>query len=193
MKNIKINITKIIVFVFISITILSCQKEDLNKLDTIMSVRHKGADITAYIHGNGSEKVFLIILHGGPGGDGLTYREGVIKNEIEQECAVVYLDQRGSGMSQGHYSSDEINVDIMAEDVVAVTKALQQKYGAESRFFLLGHSWGGTLGSAVLIEGDNQNLFKGWIEVDGALEWIWKDTDPSKTWKSIYIPIYIYI
>lgn len=168
MKNIRIYISKLFVLVFMMITITSCQKEDLNKLETIIYVRHKGADIPAYIHGNASEKVFLIILHGGPGGDGLTYRSGVIKNEIEEECAVVYLDQRGSGMSQGKYSSDEINVDIMAEDIVAVTKVLQQKYGVESRFFLLGHSWGGTLGTAVLLEGNNQNIFKGWIEVDGA-------------------------
>ncbi len=168
MNNYNIKIIKLIVLILISITISSCQKEDLNNLDTTIVVRHKGADIPAYIHGNGAEKVFLIILHGGPGGDGLTYRTGCIKNEIEKEFAVVYLDQRGSGMAQGNYSSDEINIDIMAEDVVAVTKVLQQKYGKESRFFLLGHSWGGTLGSALLIKGNNQNIFKGWIEVDGA-------------------------
>lgn len=165
-KIIYINV-KTLTLCFSILFFLSCAKEDLGDLNNILYVRHKGADMPAYIHGNASEKVFLIILHGGPGGSGLEYRSGSIKNEIEKSCAVVYFDQRGSGMSQGRYSEDGINIDIMAEDVVALVKVIQRKYGADSRFFLMGHSWGGTLGTATLLHGTNQNLFKGWIEVDG--------------------------
>lgn len=167
MKNIKMNFIKFFVLTFIALTIFSCQKEDLNDLDKVIYVRHQGADMPAYIHGDASEKVFLIVLHGGPGGSGLSYRAGTFKSQIEKECAVVYFDQRGSGMAQGRYSEEGINVDIMVEDVVALTKVIQKKYGADSRFFLLGHSWGGTLGTATLLKGNQQDIFKGWIEVDG--------------------------
>lgn len=146
--------------------ILSCSQEDDGDLSDTLYVRHKGADMPAHIYGNASDKVFLIILHGGPGGDGLSYRSGTIKSEIEKECAVVYFDQRGSGMSQGRYSEDGISVEIMTEDVLALVKVIQHKYGDDSRFFLMGHSWGGTLGTAVLLE--NQDVFKGWIEIGGA-------------------------
>lgn len=145
----------------------SCSKNDnINNLNDTLFVRHKDADMPAYIHGNASDKIFLIILHGGPGGIGLSYRSNTIKSKIEKECAVVYFDQRGSGMAQGSYSKNGINIDIMAEDVLALAKVIKHKYGNESRLFLMGHSWGGTLGPAALLK--DQSDFLGWIDVDGA-------------------------
>lgn len=157
-----------IVFLFIGIIgLLSCKKtnKDLNNLNETIIVRHKKADMPAYIHGNASEKVFLIILHGGPGGNGLQYRINTIKSEIEKNNAIVYFDQRGSGNSQGTYANDEVDINVMAEDVLALVDVLKMKYGNDSRFFLLGHSWGGTLGPATLLK--DQSNFKGWIDVDG--------------------------
>ncbi|GAA3607891.1 alpha/beta hydrolase [Flavivirga amylovorans] len=159
--------SKLLFLIVILWTVFSCSKNDnLNNLDETIFVRHKDADMPAYIHGNASEKVFLIILHGGPGGTGLTYRANTIKSDIEKECAVVYFDQRGSGMSQGSYSENGISVDIMAEDVLALVKVIKHKYGDDSRFFLMGHSWGGTLGTSALLK--DQSDFSGWIEVGGA-------------------------
>jgi len=157
---------KIFLVLLVAIQVISCSdSENISNLEDTLIVRHKGADMPAYIYGNGSEKVFLIILHGGPGGYGLSYRYGTIKSEIEKTCAVVYFDQRGSGMSQGTYSKDGINVDIMAEDVLALVKVIQHKYGDDAKFFLMGHSWGGTLGPATLLK--DQHAFKGWIDIDG--------------------------
>lgn len=167
MKKIIQNYSKIILLIVALSTVFSCSNDiDLNNLDDLIFVRHKDADMPAYIHGNGSEKIFLIILHGGPGGIGLSYRTNTIKSDIEKECAVVYFDQRGSGMSQGSYSESGINIDIMAEDILALVKVIKHKYGSDSRFFLMGHSWGGALGPATLLK--NQSDFLGWIDVDGA-------------------------
>lgn len=166
MKNLIYNTIKSIALILTLISIVSCSKEDnLNNLDDTIFVRHKNADMPAYIHGNASEKVFLIILHGGPGGIGLSYRNLTIKDRIEKECAVVYFDQRGSGMSQGNYSKDGITIDIMAEDILALAKVIKHKYGDDSKLFLMGHSWGGTLGPATLLK--DQSDFLGWINVDG--------------------------
>ncbi len=166
MQKIITNHLKIVVLTLTLLSLFSCSKEDIGDLSDTLFVRHKGADMPAYIYGNGADKIFLIILHGGPGGVGLNYRGGTIKSEIEKTCAVVYFDQRGSGMSQGSYSENGISVDIMAEDVLALVKVIKHKYGSDSRFFLMGHSWGGTLGTATLLK--DQDTFKGWIEVDGA-------------------------
>lgn len=168
MQKAMFNKLKIVILILSILSVYSCSEEDidLGDLDDTIMVRHKNADMPAYIHGNGSEKVFLIILHGGPGGTGLVYRSATIRSEVEKQYAVVYFDQRGSGISQGSYSKDEINIDIMAEDVLALVKVIKQKYGSDSRFFLMGHSWGGTLGTATLLK--DQNEFLGWIEVDGA-------------------------
>ncbi|WP_074406142.1 MULTISPECIES: alpha/beta fold hydrolase [Aquimarina] len=155
--------------VFIAITIClvtACSNDDnLNNLDETIFVRHKNADMPAYIKGNGSEKVFLITLHGGPGDIGLSF-SGEAFNQIENQYGVVYFDQRGSGNSQGHYSEKDVSLDLMAEDVLALIKVMKRKFGSDSRFFLIGHSWGGTLGTAALLK--DQSDFKGWIGLDGA-------------------------
>lgn len=158
---------KKVVILLVFFSIFSCSKEDvnINDLNATIMVRHKKADMPAYIHGNASEKIFLIMLHGGPGGTGLQYRVNTIKSEIEKNNAVVYFDQRGAGNSQGSFSEADVSVDIMAEDVLALVEVLKAKYGNDSRFFLMGHSWGGTLGPATLLK--NQDVFLGWIDVDG--------------------------
>lgn len=152
----------------LSLFMFSCSKEEVNlsDLNETIYVRHKNADMPAYIHGNGTNKVFLIILHGGPGGSGLSYRMNTIRTEIEQNNAVVYFDQRSSGNAQGNFSEAEVSLDIMAEDVLALAKMIKAKFGDDSKLFLLGHSWGGALGPAALLK--NQEDFAGWIEVAGA-------------------------
>ncbi|MFK7971138.1 MAG: alpha/beta fold hydrolase [Bacteroidia bacterium] len=168
MQNIFSNKLTIIAIALLALIISSCSKEEinLNELDETIYVRHKNADMPAYIHGNASEKVFLIILHGGPGGTGLSYRVNAIRNEVEKNNAVVYFDQRGSGNAQGQYSEEDISIDLMAEDVLALAKVIRTKFGDDSKLFLMGHSWGGTLGPAVLLK--NQDEFLGWIDLDGA-------------------------
>ena len=159
---------KKIFLLLLTISLFSCSKEklNLNELNETIFVRHKGADMPAYIHGNGSEKVFLIILHGGPGGNGLVYKTSSIGSQVEKNNVVVYFDQRGSGNSQGNYSKEDLNVNTMAEDVIALAKVIKAKYGQDSKLFLMGHSWGGTLGPATLLK--NQSLFSGWIDVAGS-------------------------
>ena len=151
---------------------VSCSKEseDLTALRETIFVRHKNADMPARIFGNASEKVFLIILHGGPGGSGLEYRVNTIRTEVEKNNAVVYFDQRGSGSSQGSYSEKDVSIDLMAEDVLALAKVIKAKYGQDSKLFLMGHSWGGALGPATLLK--DQNDFLGWIDVNGAHDFI---------------------
>lgn len=166
-KIIKVKL-KIIATIVLVLSMSSCSKEDvrINDLNETIFVRHKKADMPARIYGNASEKVFMIILHGGPGGNGLQYRANAIRTEIEKNNAVVYFDQRGSGSSQGNYAEKDVTIDIMAEDVLALAKVIKTKYGNDAKLFLMGHSWGGALGPATLLK--NQEVFSGWIDVDGS-------------------------
>lgn len=164
-----ITINKVILFAIslLALGFSSCSKEEMNtnNLSETIFVRHKNADMPAYVRGNINEKVFLITLHGGPGGIGLGFT-GKAYSAIENQYGVVYFDQRGSGNSQGQYKENDISVDIMAEDVLALVKVMKHKFGSDSRFFLLGASWGGALGTATLLK--DQRDFKGWIGEDGA-------------------------
>lgn len=164
----KFNKVKTALSIFVMLSVFSCTKEEMNlkDLNETIYLRHRQADMPAHVHGNASEKVFLIYLHGGPGGLGLEARINTMITEVEKNNAVVYFDQRGSGNAQGNYSEDDVSIDLMAEDVLALVKVLRTRYGDDLKFFLMGASWGGTLGPATLLK--NQDAFLGWIDVAGA-------------------------
>lgn len=132
-----------------------------------ITIRNLGADIPAYVYGNTASKTFIIIVHGGPGGNGLEYR-GYYSKELEKNYAVVYTDQRGQGSSHGHYGKADVTIDNMVSDLEVLFRSLKARYGEDVSLFMMGHSWGGTLGTAYMIKDDLQYLLNGWIEVDGA-------------------------
>jgi len=156
------------VALLVLLSISSCSKEEINlsNLNETIYVRHHQADMPAYVHGNASENVFLIYLHGGANGIGYEARINTMITEVEKNNAVVYFDQRGSGNAQGNYSEDDVSIDAMAEDVLALVKVLRFRYGNDIKLFLMGASWGGTLGPATLLK--EQEAFLGWIDVAGA-------------------------
>lgn len=161
---------KISYFVFILVMsgLFSCQSNDeTNTVDLINIVRN-GATMPAYIYGNSGSNVFVILLSGGPGAGALSYRAGSYSDLLEEQYAMVYFDQRGQGMAQGTYDRDIMTVEELAKDVDLLADALYKKYGSDISLFLMGHSWGGTLGTQVVIDSERQKKYKGWIEVDGA-------------------------
>lgn len=155
----------LVVMATISCTI---EKNNTESVYDVLYVRNNKADMPVHIAGNTSSNIFILLLHGGPGGNGLIYRTGPFINAIEKNYAVAYWDQRGQGMSQGHLTDETISIKEMIGDMKAVISVLKHKYGQDIQIFLMGHSWGGTLGAAYLSEGNNQEDIAGWIEVDGA-------------------------
>ncbi len=149
---------------------LACSKKTAltESVSDLIYVRNDGADMPAHIYGNAATKCFNIIVHGGPGDNGLSYRIGRYHSILEKEMAMVYWDQRGQGMAHGHYSQSGLNIPQMSEDLYYLVKSLKQKYGEDISIFIMGHSWGGTLGTAFMIDTSYQKEVKGWIEVDGA-------------------------
>lgn len=164
------NIIRIIILVGIATIFGACQIEALNsELSETIYVRHKGADMPAYVRGNPDSKTFLVVLHGA-GSFGLAFRDGAFTSQFEDSYVVVYFDQRGQGMSQGHYSKPDDLIDLMASDVEALTNVLKHKYGEDIELFLMGHSWGGLLSASALLRENYQNTFQGWINVDGLMD-----------------------
>lgn len=151
-------------------TAISCSKEA--KLEQDMAdhfyLRNNGSDMPVYVHGNGASKVFILLLHGGPGDGGLKYRNHTFSNSIEEKYAMVYWDQRHQGNSQGHMKDSDFTIDQMVEDTHFLIKSLKLRYGNDISLFLMGHSWGGTLGTAYMLKDDYQNEVNGWIESAGA-------------------------
>ncbi|MFT5821143.1 MAG: pimeloyl-ACP methyl ester carboxylesterase [Crocinitomix sp.] len=157
-------------FVLVVLILGSCQKEPAvsTQMEESFYVRNGQVDIPAFVYGNGASKVFILVVHGGPGGNGLEYRGGTYSEQLEKKYAMVYTDQRHQGNSHGHLTDSEITVDAMVEDLHLTVTTLKERYGNDISIFMMGHSWGGTLGTAYMIKDDYQSELAGWIEVDGA-------------------------
>lgn len=163
---------KYLIVIIISILFISsCKKDsDISNLQDFFYLRNDGADLPVFVEGNALSEKFVIVLHGGPGGDAQIYNNfsKAFSDKLESQFAMVYYDQRGSGTSGGKYSNEKLNVQQHVEDLEKLLILLKAKYGKSIKLFLMGHSWGGALGTAYLIKDNNQNNISGWIEVDGA-------------------------
>ena len=161
--------SRVILCLLFLVLFANCRKEvteGVNVEDTLY-ISSEGSKMPVYLYGNMTNNTIIVLLHGGPGGSGLEYRDGKYAADLEKEFVVAYWDQRGQGMSQGH-QKEAISVAQMVEDLRKLILTIKHKYGADKSIFLYGHSWGGLLGSAFMVTKDNQELVKGWIESNGA-------------------------
>jgi pimeloyl-ACP methyl ester carboxylesterase len=147
--------------------LIACSKDKSEQYERFY-IRFDGADLAVQVEGNIASNIFILVLHGGPGSNGLAYNISKYSDILESEYAMVYLDQRGHGASQGKYGEKRVTLLQLAKDAEEVVKTLKLKYGTESKVFLMGHSWGGLIGTKALIDTDIQNYISGWIEADGA-------------------------
>lgn len=119
-----------------------------------------------WVRGNLSSKTFIIFNHGGPGDTSMFMHKFSTFADLEKDYALVYWDQRLSGISQGNPDKSSINVDDFVEDLDLVVDTLKLKYDVDS-LFLYGISWGGTLGSAYMSDSAKEAKINGFIEESG--------------------------
>ena len=129
-------------------------------------LENAGAVMPVWVRGNTSSDVFVIFLHGGPGGSSLDLAISSAYKNLHKEYAFVYFDQRGSGASQGNAKPESLTVDQFVEDLQKLVHLIRYKYNNPA-LFLMGHSWGGSLGTAYLLETRSQQYISGWIEING--------------------------
>lgn len=158
---------KLLISIALSIIFTACSKEDPLIIDDTFFLRHKGSDMPVYVNGNRESKTFVVVMHGA-GSFGLSFRNGAFTEILEKKFAFVYWDQRGQGTSQGHYSSPENIIDLMASDIVALVNVLKEKYSEDINLFLMGHSFGGMLSLEALLNQGLQDDIRGFISISGA-------------------------
>lgn len=176
---------ELFLYFLLVISFFSCESLDLTDYSEQIYVTNDGATQPAFIAGNVSSKKLIVILHGGPGGNGLEYRVGDYYKQLEENVGVVYYDQRGQGMSYGKYTEDDVTVEQLTADLYALVKVLKTKFGNDTKIFLLGHSWGGMLGTAYLMNETYQKEISGWIESNGAHDIPLLNTESVKLFKEV--------
>ena len=160
---------KVILYIAILTLFCSCGDFFLNedfRGGDLFHLENKGAIMPILVNGNKQSDVFILLLHGGPGDAALYYKTFDAFKKLEKDYAIVYWDQRMSGNSQGNAKPESINMDQFVEDLQKVVTLIRYKYNNPA-LFLMGHSWGGTLGTAFLVNPINQTYISGWIELNG--------------------------
>ncbi len=155
-----------LIYILCLFALISCQ-EDMFREGDFFFLISKEAKMPVIVRGNRSSGVFIIFVHGGPGGTALQKVGLPAFNELEKSYATVFWDQRASGSSQGNSSDDLLTLPQFVEDLDKLVDLIRYKY-TNPTIFLMGHSWGGCLGTAYLADASRQSKIKGWIEVDGA-------------------------
>lgn len=166
---------------FILLALLSCHKqvELSTEAEDLFFVRSEGASMPVWVKGNTASKVFIVLVHGGPGGEAIrSYTaDGEIRPLLER-YAVAFWDQRNSGSAQGN--NRRLTVAQFGEDLERVILSLKYQYGEDLTIFLYSHSWGGAVAPAFLCQGTRQDMIKGWINVGGAHNFPMNDTSAQQ-------------
>ena len=160
---------RILVVIISLLMFVACTKKKTNVSERFY-FRTNGVDLAVQVDGNVASKTFILLLHGGPGGGASEYNSGYYSEKLEEEYAMIYVDQRGNGASQGNYNTSDLTLQQNSDDIYALVKFIKQKYGTDISLFLLGHSWGGITSAHALTHTNIQEELNGWIEVDGVFD-----------------------
>lgn len=159
MTKLKLFISALVISVLVG-----CQKNSFYDGDHFF-IENDGATMPVIVKGNLSSNVVVIFLHGGPGGNASQATFIPVFQELEQDYALAYWDQRSSGLSQGNPDESTYTVNQFVEDLDIVIDAIKQRYD-NPKIFLFGHSWGGALGCAYLSTGNLEEKVVGFINMD---------------------------
>lgn len=108
-----------------------------------------GHDQWIMLRGHDVEAPVLLFLEGGPGGTALGSMR-YAGQQLEQHFTVATWDQRGTGKSASALEPREtLTLDQAVSDTIEVTEYLRERFD-EERIYLLGSSWGTTLGTLAV-------------------------------------------
>jgi proline iminopeptidase len=154
-------------------------------------IERNNARMPVWVRGNTDSGVFIVFNHGGPGSCGTAeslfevnpangrFDHASPLQALENEYAVVYWDQRHSGMSSGKADPNDSQIEDFGEDLALVIHELRGRYNVQ-HLFLIGQSWGHSVALSYLtqIDGwasnqagvDGYILYKGNNEQDAAYQ-----------------------
>ena len=143
--------------VLLSLLLLtSCNKQSFSistDVDDYFHVQNQDYEIPVWVKGNTSSKKIILFIEGGPGANSMDFATidfGQWEATLEQDYAIAYYDQRGTGNHQGNFDQGEVILDTWVSDLHAVAAFLKVAYDAE--IIMYGWSFGGGLMYRYILE-----------------------------------------
>ena len=126
----------------------------------LTTVELGGQEQSILVRASDPDDPVLLYLSGGPGQSDLGYGR-VLLEPLVAHFVVVVWDQRGTGTSYGALDPTEtLTLDQAVADTIQLSALLADRFD-EERIYLLGESWGSTLG--VLAAQERPDLFHAYI------------------------------
>jgi pimeloyl-ACP methyl ester carboxylesterase len=126
----------------------------------LTTVELGGQEQAVSIRGADPDNPVLLYLSGGPGQSDIAFARALLQ-PLERDFVVVVWDQRGSGKSYASLDpTSTYTLEGLVGDTIALTEHLRDRF-AEEKVYLLGESWGSTLG--VLAVQERPELFHAYI------------------------------
>ena len=159
-------------------------------------VKRAQAEMPVWVRGNINSGNFILYIHGGPGSSGIAealfevspgdgnFNQVSPLRALESEYAVVYWDQRHSGMSRGSADPNRTCMQDFGEDLALVVRELRARYRVR-HLFLLGASWGHSVALSYLAQIDswreNQSGIDGYViyKANHEAEWPFEAAKPK--------------
>lgn len=126
----------------------------------LTTVSLNGREQTISIRAASPDKPVLLYLSGGPGQSDIGFARALLE-PLAADFVIVAWDQRGSGTSYPALEpTATFTLEALVADTVALAEHLRERFD-EQRIYLLGESWGSTLG--VLAAQARPDLFHAYI------------------------------
>lgn len=116
------------------------------KINQLYNFNHSDTQTSLRIKGDLNNPL-LLYLHGGIGGNCSPFIHHYGKS-LEKNYLMVYWDQRGCGLSPTYLNQEKLSLNLFNEDLNEIIIHLKNKFNKP--IFLIGTSWGGTLGLMYL-------------------------------------------
>lgn len=142
-------------------------------------VKTADAFLPVWVRGNTSSNKILLYIAGGPGGSGIDIAKVDYqrwKETLEQDYAIAYYDQRGTGNNQGTFDLSSVTLSQYTSDIQQIVQLLRDQY-KEAEIYLMGHSFGGYLVYHYLHEYGQEELVAGSIALNAPAS---TDADPER-------------
>jgi len=156
----KTKMNRILLLIFIAITLAGCQNQTNRKDSNSDKIELKPVNEKVFIELGGNKQYveitgasdkdpILLFLHGGPGWPQTPHLR-YFNSELTKEMILVSWDQAGCGKSYMQYPKPQnISLEQFVKDAHELTQILKEKFG-KKKIYLTGFSWGSILGLKLI-------------------------------------------
>ena len=173
------------IVLILSLALWSCQENFTleENTNTQFNVRVNGVELPVFVRGNTASKKIILFVNSGPGLTSLDEAHLDLMNfeTIENTHAIAYYDQRGTGNAQGVIKKGSLTLKQYSKDMYDIIRVLEAKYN-QPDIYIMSHGFGSYLSSFFLLDYEDSNSVKGWINLDGSFlaqetkDWEYKHT-----------------